>query len=246
MSIYILFYLLIFYYYLESEMDFYETPNTTTKKTPIHIMKQQTSITFIGDLASTSTPTQNIDEPITSTPNASTHNALKYHPSRTIRNKKLLKRNLFTVESNKNELKIQDIEHLFKQHKKLLKIKSTETKTCQHNRQHHHHHHHHQQQHQCPCLNAYHEVKRLAHSSPKIYNQVRKQTTTTKSSNIELRLKDLLYTPTKLKQLIRKQQQQEELKKLQNYYRYKSELTTPTSTPAKAGALCTSSKIYYL
>lgn len=49
----------------------------------------QKSFTFIGELASTSTPTSKKNEPITSTPNVSTHNPLNYHPTYTIRNKKM-------------------------------------------------------------------------------------------------------------------------------------------------------------
>jgi hypothetical protein len=49
----------------------------------------QKSFTFIGELASTSTPTSKKYEPITSTPNVSTHNPLNYHPTYTIRNKKM-------------------------------------------------------------------------------------------------------------------------------------------------------------
>ena len=250
-------------------MDFFETPNYLSKindehenilveksfpLTPVTTQKyrkqrQHQSLTFIGELASTSTPTQKSQEPITSTPNASTHNPLIYHPSRTIRNKKL-KRKLFEKETSFIELGGNNI---FKQHKNLFKLKTDKKSSamvCHQNRHHHHHHHHYnnmQQQHiHCPCLeNAYkldrfYEIKRLAHSSPKVNQKV-------KSSNMEKRLKDLLYTPNKLKHLIRKQQQQIEIKNLKNYYRYKSEISTPSNTPAKAGALqCTSSKIYYL
>lgn len=81
------------------------TPITNTKavitEKKTNKLVKQTSVTFIGELASTSTPTTKEEEPITSTPNISTHNALNYHPSRTIRNKnKKLKRKLFLVESN--------------------------------------------------------------------------------------------------------------------------------------------------
>ena len=243
-------------------MDFFETPNSNKKRillkneiknlieqslphTPITTLKykkqQHQSLTFIGELASTSTPTQKADEPITSTPNASTHNALIYHPSRTIRNKKL-KRKLFTLEKDTS---LEYVENIFSKQQNLIKVKKS---TCQHNHNHHRHNHHNHQyyrQNICPCLqnayklDKYYEIKRLVHSSPKVNQKI-------KSSNMEKRLKDLLYTPNKLKHLIRKQQQQEELKKLQDYYRYKVDITTPANTPAKAGALCTTSKIYYL
>lgn len=55
----------------------------------IYVPKQrfsrQDSVTFIGDLASTSTPTKS--QPITSTPKKSNHNPMVYHPKKTIRNK---------------------------------------------------------------------------------------------------------------------------------------------------------------
>ena len=258
---------MVFFYLLisESDMDFYETPNSNGKnkvknnieknllQTPLTTQKHKKnecfkklhqSLTFIGELASTSTPTQNSAEPITSTPNASTHNAFKYHPSKTIRNKKL-KRKLFTTDKE-NISCINEIESILKQHKNLLKIEF-ETKAKQRNAYKNHHHHHHNN---CPCFinkfNQFYELKRLAHSSPKVSASEKARLRLKKASSIEKRLKDLLYTPNKLKQIMRKQQQHEELKKLQNYYRYKSELTTPSNTPAKAGALATSSKIYYL
>lgn len=46
-----------------------------------------TSLTFIADMASTSTPNRKNQEPITSTPNVSSHDPLKFHPTHTIRNK---------------------------------------------------------------------------------------------------------------------------------------------------------------
>lgn len=46
---------------------------------------RQDSVTFIADLASTSTPTKS--QPITSTPKKSNHNPMVYHPKKTIRNK---------------------------------------------------------------------------------------------------------------------------------------------------------------
>ena len=49
-------------------------------------MVRQQSLTFIGDLASTSTPTRT-NEQMTSTPKNNAHNPLKYHPTQTIRNK---------------------------------------------------------------------------------------------------------------------------------------------------------------
>jgi hypothetical protein len=48
---------------------------------------QQQSLTFIADLAQTSTPTRHNKSPITSTPKILSHDPLKYHPTQTIRNK---------------------------------------------------------------------------------------------------------------------------------------------------------------
>ena len=49
---------------------------------------QHQSMTFIADLAQTSTPTRTARQPITSTPKQLTHDPLKYHPTQTIRSKK--------------------------------------------------------------------------------------------------------------------------------------------------------------
>lgn len=51
-------------------------------------LNRQQSLTFIADLAQTSTPTRAQAEPITSTPKQLTHDPLKYHPTQTIRCKK--------------------------------------------------------------------------------------------------------------------------------------------------------------
>ena len=51
------------------------------------LTRQQQSLTFIGDLASTSTPTRATAQPITSTPKFASHDPFKYHPTHTIRNK---------------------------------------------------------------------------------------------------------------------------------------------------------------
>jgi hypothetical protein len=52
-----------------------------------HLRRQPQSLTFIADLASTSTPTRVSQQPIASTPKISSHDPLKYHPTHTIRNK---------------------------------------------------------------------------------------------------------------------------------------------------------------
>ena len=51
------------------------------------LRRQPQSLTFIADLASTSTPTRISQQPIASTPKMSCHDPLKYHPTHTIRNK---------------------------------------------------------------------------------------------------------------------------------------------------------------
>ena len=51
------------------------------------LKRQPHSLTFIADLASTSTPTRVSSQPIASTPKRSCHDPLKYHPTHTIRNK---------------------------------------------------------------------------------------------------------------------------------------------------------------
>lgn len=54
------------------------------------------SLTFIADLAQTSTPTRASVEPITSTPKQITHDPLKYHPTQTIRSKKPISTEVLT------------------------------------------------------------------------------------------------------------------------------------------------------
>lgn len=56
--------------------------------TPRRQLVHHQSLTFIADLAQTSTPTRTSAEPITSTPKQLTHDPLKYHPTQTIRSKK--------------------------------------------------------------------------------------------------------------------------------------------------------------
>ncbi len=68
-----------------SSLDFKNNFQTPAKK---QRLDRQQSITFIADMASTSTPTQNQDKPITSTPKNHSHNPAKYHPTQTIRKKR--------------------------------------------------------------------------------------------------------------------------------------------------------------
>jgi hypothetical protein len=62
-----------------------EYNNSDVKKPKL---TRQQSLTFIADLASTSTPTRATKQPITSTPTKTSHNPRKYHPAKTIRNKR--------------------------------------------------------------------------------------------------------------------------------------------------------------
>jgi hypothetical protein len=61
------------------------------KQTTPSLKRQPQSLTFIADLASTSTPTRNTQQPIASTPKFSSHDPLMYHPTHTIRNKHIKK-----------------------------------------------------------------------------------------------------------------------------------------------------------
>jgi hypothetical protein len=60
---------------------------TSTHHHHHRLRRQPQSLTFIADLASTSTPTRVSQQPIASTPKMSCHDPLKYHPTHTIRNK---------------------------------------------------------------------------------------------------------------------------------------------------------------
>lgn len=57
------------------------------------------SLTFIADLAQTSTPTRKNAQPITSTPKVVNHDPLKYHPTHTIRNKQKQRKGTAVVAS---------------------------------------------------------------------------------------------------------------------------------------------------
>ena len=82
---------------LKRNTDTMETPTLARKTTRIEYnnsdvkkpkLTRQQSLTFIADLASTSTPTRATKQPITSTPTKLSHNPRKYHPAKTIRNKR--------------------------------------------------------------------------------------------------------------------------------------------------------------
>ena len=73
---------------------------TSTKINNNKLTRQQQSLTFIADFASTSTPNRKSQQPITSTPKISSHDPIKYHPTRTIRNKE--RKKIITKIINKN------------------------------------------------------------------------------------------------------------------------------------------------
>jgi hypothetical protein len=58
------------------------------------LTRQSESLTFIADLASTSTPTKQQSQPIVSTPKARNHDPVKYHPTQTIRSKQVKRKPL--------------------------------------------------------------------------------------------------------------------------------------------------------
>ena len=68
---------------------------------PRCLRRQPQSLTFIADLASTSTPTRVAQQPIASTPKMSCHDPLKYHPTHTIRNKAKKQHHLAKVAGKK-------------------------------------------------------------------------------------------------------------------------------------------------
>lgn len=87
-------------------------------------LAHQQSLTFIADMASTSTPTRSTKQPITSTPKNTSHNPRKYHPAKTIRNKrkesKQPKQSTIKVSSTDNFI-IRQIKH---GNKKVISILS--------------------------------------------------------------------------------------------------------------------------
>jgi hypothetical protein len=93
----------------ENSFDFQTNCHTPAKKPR---MDRQQSLTFIADLASTSTPTQNKDKPITSTPKNDSHNPAKYHPTQTIRNKRTKKQPQYKLRATK-PLKTLDLSTQF-------------------------------------------------------------------------------------------------------------------------------------
>lgn len=154
------------------------------------LTRQQESLTFIADLVSTSTPTKKSPKPISSTPNVSTHDALKYHPKQTIRNKskkqssskKVYKLNL---ECLKYDLKMVQT----KLAKKTMKTRTLKRKLSS------------------GSLASNDEFENQNCQNCKLCDEDRKKTSTVESKRPKLRLKgcdfefslqDLLYTPSKV------------------------------------------------
>ena len=155
-----------------------------TKQRPC---QRQQSLTFIADLASTSTPTRADAQPITSTPNVSSHNPLKYHPTKTIRNKHKRSKPL-VVKTDKKHSRLMKPLNLSAQLNYLNVEHSTPL-----------------------ALHDKQKAKKVAsickHLSKKQHHSTRINAATLcsgldkyKQSQLEISIGDLLYTPRKLTQ----------------------------------------------
>ena len=153
-----------------------------TKQRPC---QRQQSLTFIADFASTSTPTRADAQPITSTPNVSSHNPLKYHPTKTIRNKHKRSKPLF-VKTDKKQSRLMKPLNLSAQLNYLNVEHSTPL-----------------------ALNCKQKAKKVAsickHLSKKQHHSTKINTLYSgldkyKQSQLEISIGDLLYTPRKLTQ----------------------------------------------
>jgi hypothetical protein len=123
----------------------------------------------------TSTPTRNKNaKTLSSTPNTSTHNAYDHHPSRTIRRKH---QHLDASPQPKTSIimKKSYCKHLCPYHEN-------------HHRHHHHHHHHHHHMLRNPCTI-------LKKNETRQQSLTNKKNIKLKTSNFEISLQDLLYTP---------------------------------------------------
>jgi hypothetical protein len=153
--------------------------------TPVMINKRKNqSFTFIAEMASTSTPTQKDEEPISSTPNQSTHDALKFHPRNTIRNKQIKSA---SKSDKKRKLKLK------------LKNKITSVANVE-------------QYQQSPLYQNQQKCSKMQHSHEENYCKVNLQKKsssrtndrklTLRTSQIQISINDLLYTPSKLQHFL--------------------------------------------
>ncbi len=162
------------------------------------LFRSSSSMTFIGDVVCTSTPTRrtSIDkvQPLSSTPNTSTHNAYEHHPSRTIRRKRQRIDECHTLvpavvpvyprQHSCNHHQQQQQHHCLRHHHHHHQHRRS------HNHHHHHHHHHN---------NHHHQHNQIAR--PNLLKETTKQQSQQKikfkSSDFEISLQNLLYTPNK-------------------------------------------------
>jgi hypothetical protein len=190
------------------------------------------SVTFIADLASTSTPTRATFKPITSTPNTSTHNPLKYHPTQTIRNKQQKRKpntnkainisitscvNCANIEhSTPSKRNLIGLRNKFKIKRITLEEISSKKSKCR-----------------LLCQQQPHNMQ--LKSKPIKY----------KSSKIEISLEDLLYTPRNCFKQRRQQTSASGSFKSSNAVRMSSRMSTSTLV-SLATPVVTTSKVYFL
>lgn len=149
------------------------------------------SLTFIADLAQTSTPTRTCHQPITSTPKHLTHDPLKYHPTQTIRSKKTM-----TSSSTGKRARIS-----LKREEKCVKCVVGVKTTSNRNKRKRADSISvvgHQSGWECELCNLSRAVSSIGDAAMASACTKKKSRVKFKTSNIEISLQDLLYAPAKI------------------------------------------------
>jgi hypothetical protein len=247
---------------LDKEVSFICRNQTNKPSKQQKQVKKNDSLTFIADLVSTSTPTRKSPQPITSTPKQTTHNPFKYHPTQTIRNKKQQKKQQqqankkskrFASNScsiidcttckvllvNKKEKKFQFVnigsrsQRCFSQAAAPL---FNSCDTCNYRQQQQQ-----QLQQQEPKINKITmstKRKLIANNLNSLNNNNNKKLKlkSLSNNNFEISLADLLYTPSKLRDLVN----------ASNNRSIKSSVAVKSAPVISSQAVAALAKIYYL
>jgi hypothetical protein len=146
----------------------YEQVSTKTNK----LTRQQQSLTFIADFASTSTPNRKSQQPITSTPKISSHDPIKYHPTRTIRNKE--RKKIITKimnQNNKNTCSSEQLNlNLLKYKQNIQFVRPTVAST---------------KKHKCNCRSVAKQLEPLLQYQQQHHNYNFRAKRTTTTSNVK-------------------------------------------------------------
>lgn len=219
---------------LDKEVSYYFNTKKAEKKLKLDERRQNQheSFTFIADLASTSTPTRVSQAPITSTPKQITHNPFKYHPTQTIRNKLAKKKNSVRKQTKNavNDcsncrlcLQINNKKKSITKKAKNTTLLSDSQVSCQ------------------TChfkqklkLNKFANVTTKRARTAQPVNKLKFKSIS--NNNFEISLADLLYTPSKLRDLVNKST----CKSIKTSVAVKS---APIISSATVAALA---KVYYL